>query len=97
MKVITESLTQKRMRSVFDRLVEAAVKGERCPDNTAFGVGCSEIVPALAHMGAIEIEISGRNYRRVVIKEGPHAGKGTAPDPSGHHVWKVIKARTKAA
>ncbi len=76
---------------IFERLEQAAVAGERCPENSR-ELPSSDIV-ALARAGKIRIEISGRNYRRVVLLTGKHAGKATAPDPDGFPPWKIIEER----
>ena len=89
----------------FALLVGVALRGERCPhshwDRLHFQAPAeppsdlisSDHVTALARQGRILVEISGRNYRTVTILEGPHAGKKTAPDPSGR-VWKTIGRKT---
>lgn len=74
---------------VFDILEACAVTGERCPDNETKGLGRA-LIPDLARAGRIRIDISGHNYRTVTILTGPHAGKSTAPDPSGRRVWRTI-------
>lgn len=73
----------------FDLVVQAAIKGERCPENGADGIHMQDIAK-LAHTGRIEIEIYASNFRRATILEGPHVGKRTAPEPFGRKPWKVI-------
>lgn len=93
---------RRTLDETFAILVEAAIKGERCPlshwertpdqrrreapplliDNGA--------ISKLAKQGKILIEISGRNWRTVTILVGEHAGKHTALDPTGAHVWQSI-------
>lgn len=77
------------LERTFSALVSRACVGLRCPENGTFGVN-GAAVPALARAGRIRIEISTRNFRRVVILEGPHAGKATAADPSGVKPWKIL-------
>lgn len=77
----------------FARLVAYAVAGKRCPENGQDGI-YSDLTSALARAGRIKIEISGRNYRRVVILTGEHAGKATAPDPTGAQPWKIVGKHT---
>lgn len=79
----------------FDQAVEraytaierAAIAGARCPPNYVDGVR-TDMVLALAGAGRIRVEISGYNYRTVVLLEGRHAGKSTRPGPG--RVWKII-------
>ena len=93
---------RRTLDETFAILVAAALKGERCPlshwertpdqrrvekppqliDNGA--------ISKLAKQGKILIEISGRNYRTITILVGEHAGKYTAVDPTGAHVWQTI-------
>ena len=87
------SKNPERLNAVFKTLEAAAVAGRRCPENGQHGV-TSDIVVALAHAGRITIEISNKNWRRVVILEGEHAGKATAGDPNGCKPWQVIGTET---
>lgn len=79
-------------------ITRAVLAGRRCPKNNSNAdegedwLG-SAAVYTLTKRGDIRVEISGRNFRRIVILTGPHAGKGTAPDPEGNSVWRVIDAR----
>jgi DNA (cytosine-5)-methyltransferase 1 len=57
-----------RLNAVFKTLEAAAVAGRRCPENGQHGV-TSDIVVALAHAGRIRIEISNKNWPRVVFLE----------------------------
>lgn len=73
----------------FALLEAAAVAGERCPrtsgpDATPNLKGSH--ICALAREGRIFIEISSRNWRRVTILTGPHAGNSTAPSPHSNAV-----------
>lgn len=74
-------------------LIEAtAIAGARCPMNRANGGTLDpHAVTALVRTGRIRIEISGHNWRCVIILTGPHAGAKTAADPTGAAVWKVIE------
>lgn len=80
------------LEACFAALERAAIAGERCPMN---GQSCidSDYTTGLARAGRIKVEISGRNFRRVTILVGVHAGKQTAPDPTGMRVWKVVDRR----
>lgn len=75
---------------VFTALVQCAITGERCTQNDGLGNRGADCIRALASSGRIRIEISGRNYRKVTILTGPHAGKSTAADPTGMRVWRVL-------
>lgn len=82
-------------------ITRAVLDGKRCPKNRGYGErGEDELhaaaVYTLTKRGDIRVEISGHNYRRIVILTGPHAGKGTAPDPAGNFVWRVIDAGRRA-
>lgn len=82
----------------FALIVAAALAGERCPMNYVNGgTLCTNAVRLLISAGWIRSEISGRNFRRVVILIGPHAGKGTGRDPTGAAVWKVVERQRRAA
>lgn len=62
----------------FDRLVAAAVAGERCPQNDAIP---SRLVSTLARAGRVTVRVYVRNWRIVEIMTGPHRGLFTADDP----------------
>lgn len=77
---------------VLDLLIAAAREGRRCPTSGeiydamleagAPGGGWKAIVPDLARRGLIVVEVYGRNYRVVEIRQaGPYYGKRTAPAP----------------
>jgi hypothetical protein len=87
---MSQSSYQNRDKA-FETLVSAAVRRDRCPENGTHGIRW-DFLSALASAGCIRIEISGRNFRRVTILTGPHAGKATAPDPAGAKPWKIIDA-----
>lgn len=82
-----------QLEACFRTLVAAAVAGRRCPENGQDGVS-SDLTTALARTGRIRVEISTRNYRRVVILTGEHAGKATAPNLTGGQPWKIIGKST---
>lgn len=84
------------LEEAFAQLEQAAAKGERCPVSS--GPDASRLdtkhVSALAKSGRIAVEISSRNWRRVTILTGEHAGKSTAPSPhKGNRVYQTIDAR----
>ncbi len=82
---------QRVFNAALAAIVEAARLGQRCPENGTHGVS-SQITGALVRSGVARIEISSRNYRRVIFVKGPHAGLSTAADPSGNRPWKIIDA-----
>ena len=69
----------------FKALCEAANEEVRCPFNVdlsnSHGNG---VVPQLADMGLIQVEVYGNNYRVVEILYGEYKGKRTAEAPAGH-------------
>lgn len=73
-------VTQQQLDAVFDRIVQAAVNGERCPQTGHDGF-TSAITTALARAGRILIEVYARNWRVVEILTGPHKGKRTMACP----------------
>ena len=77
------------LEACYAAVERAAIEGRRCPENGTFSVDTRYMV-ALAHAGRIQIKISGHNYRTVTILQGEHAGKRTAPDPTGAKVWKML-------
>jgi hypothetical protein len=68
-----------RLTAAFQALEAIAAANGRCPANEDIGHG---IISALAAAGKIEVEIYGRNFRRVKLLAGPHAGAMTS-DPPG--------------
>lgn len=81
----------------FALIVAAALAGERCPMNANNGGPLEpSAISLLIRAGWIRSEISGRNFRRVVILTGPHAGKATGRDPTGSAVWKVVERQVRA-
>ncbi len=73
----------------FQAFEAAAAKGERCPKNDANDIR-SDYAVFLAHAGRIRVHIHGKNFRVVVILEGPHLGKWTAPDPNKGRLYRII-------
>jgi hypothetical protein len=67
------------IEEVFGRIVQAAVRNERCPLNNE-GV-YSDVAKQLALSGRIMIEVFGKNYRVITILEGEHAGRHTDRAP----------------
>ena len=84
-------LSSSNLDSAFAALERFAVQGERCPQNETHGI-TSGLVSALAREGRLRVEISGHNYRRVVLLTGEYQGQATAPDPTGAHVWRIVDA-----
>ena len=88
---------REELNRAFALIEQAAIKGARCPQNTGAGVNGevrSDAVVALCREGRILVEVSGRNWRQATILTGPHAGKKTAPNPRGHHVYKTVGKET---
>lgn len=73
---------------VLALIEQAAINGTRCPQGT---VVSSHMVRELAREGLIRIEISGKNWRRVTLLKGEHAGKSSAPDPEGRAPYRTIE------
>lgn len=79
-------------------ITRAVLANKRCPKNNSNAdegedwLGSAAVYTLTRH-GDIRVEISGRNYRRIVLLTGPHAGKGTAHNPTGDSVWRVIEAK----
>jgi len=72
----------KAIEFVFQKIVEAALAGERCPTSDDFlnrwGVhNSTRYFSDLADEGRIRTEVSARNWRTVWICEGEHRGKHT--------------------
>ena len=85
--------TEAFVAAAFKTLEFTALSEFRCPENGTCGIN-SRVVMMLALRGMIRVEISGYNYRTVVILSGPHAGASTAPNPkgAGARTWKIIDA-----
>jgi len=82
-------MTRQEIERAFKIIEEAAAEGERCPQDHPFGPLPKNSISYLVQLGWIRSEVSSRNFRRVVIEAGPHAGKATAPHPSGVPPWKI--------
>ncbi len=72
-----------RLDAAFRTLEQVATAKGRCPSNEEIGHG---IIAALAAAGKIEVEIYGRNFRRVTLLLGPHAGAATKGPPGA--TWR---------
>ncbi len=72
-----------RLDAAFRALEAVAAACGRCPANEEIGHG---IVRALAAAGRIEVEIYARNFRRVRLLTGRHAGAATQGPPGG--TWR---------
>jgi hypothetical protein len=83
------------LEEAFAQLEQAAAKGDRCPVSSGPGASLDKKhVAALAKAGRIAVEISSKNWRRVTILTGEHAGKSTAPSPhKGNRVYQTIDTR----
>jgi hypothetical protein len=84
------------LAKAFAFLIDHAITGVRCPV-TCGPSADSRLKPqhivALASRGFIRSEVSGHNWRQIVILTGPHAGKKTAPNPNKKAlVYKVMDA-----
>lgn len=81
----------------FELLEGIAAAGNRCPMSAREGreglpVGSTLV---LARAGRIKIEIFARNFRRVEILTGPHAGKKTAAPPAHYGPpYKIVGTET---
>ena len=70
---------------VFNLLEQAAIAGLRCPKRRPFGpMPRHGTTGRLERLGFIRAEVFSKNFRRVTILVGPHAGRRTAspPDPN---------------
>jgi hypothetical protein len=80
--------------ALLDRFETAVIMGARAPQRHELkGMGISDpaaITLKMARAGLLRIEIYGRNFRRIFLCHGPHAGSGTAPAPVGWKPYKVI-------
>lgn len=82
-------MKRETLDAAFAQIEQAAVRGERCPQNHELPQYNCPV--ELARERRILIEISSRNWRVVTLLTGPHAGKKTAPDPAGRKPWKTLK------
>ncbi|MDB5603537.1 MAG: hypothetical protein JWP25_437, partial [Bradyrhizobium sp.] len=79
-------LSPQNLDRAFALLVEAAVKGERCPitsgpDKHPFLR--SQQILRLASEKRISIKVGRKNFRQITILTGEHAGKKTAAAGAG--------------
>ena len=72
-----------RLDAAFRMLEQVAAGNRRCPANEDIGHG---IISALAAAGKIEVELYGRNFRRVKLLTGAHAGAATKGPPGA--TWR---------
>ena len=83
MSTNTIKLDPARLDAAFRTLEQLAAANGRCPSNEEIGHG---VIAALAAAGRIEVEIYGRNFRRVTLISGPHAGAATKGPPGS--TWR---------
>ena len=84
------ALTKKsRMEKDFDLIVEAALKGERCPKTYPHGPIMTGSIGKLYTLGFIRSEVYAGNFRVIKILWGTHKGKSTAPPPKGGKPYRV--------
>jgi hypothetical protein len=72
-----------RLDAAFRTLERLAAANRRCPANEEIGHG---VISALAAAGKIDVEIYGRNFRRVTLLAGAHAGAATQGPPVA--IWR---------
>lgn len=85
-------MTPAQLDAAFAELEQAAVKGLRC------FTGRSKITTALAREGRISVEVYAKNFRRVTILMGPHAGKQTAsPENPNWRPYLVVGLDSRRA
>jgi hypothetical protein len=83
MSTNTIKLDPARLDAAFRTLEQLAAANGRCPSNEEIGHG---VIAALAAAGRIEVEIYGRNFRRVTLLSGPLAGAATKGPPGA--TWR---------
>ena len=83
MSTNTIKLDPARLDAAFRTLEQLAAANGRCPSNEEIGHG---VIAALAAAGRIEVGIYGRNFRRVTLLSGPHAGDATKGPPAA--TWR---------
>lgn len=75
---------------IFALIEQAAIAGDRCPQNDELviavqrvgmqmgnGVTPAKVIKELARAGRVRGGVYGKNWRRLWIARGPHAGKST--------------------
>lgn len=75
-----------RLDAALRRLEQIATANGRCPSNDQIGAG---VISALAAAGKIEVEIYGRNFRRVKLLAGAHAGAATKAPPCAWQPYAI--------
>jgi hypothetical protein len=83
MSTNTIKLDPARLDAAFRALEQLVAANGRCPSNEEIGHG---VIAALAAAGRIEVEIYGRNFRRVTLLSGPLAGAATKGPPGA--TWR---------
>jgi hypothetical protein len=97
--------TETLLARTFDLYLQAALAGQRCPQNRPHGPIYGVCTKTLVDRGMIRVEVYSGNFRRVVIRSGDHAGKATADPPrggkpylvNGIHVARIEDRRGKIA
>lgn len=87
------TVNELNMSTLLHYLCERAVAGDRCPTQNELlraGYTGTATPVALARAQRIRIEVYGRNWRVVEIREGEHKGKRTQEPPGGGKPYKVI-------
>lgn len=85
------SLSRIQLANVFATIVDAAVKGERAPQNDVLPTGATS---QLARAGYIKVEVYAHNWRVIEIRSGEHKGKRTqaTPHKGEGKPYKVVEA-----
>lgn len=78
-----------RVERDFHLIEAAAAVGDRCPHNWPHGPLSSASIGELVEAKRIRSEVYSRNWRVVVIMDGPHRGKSTAAPPWGGSPYLV--------
>jgi hypothetical protein len=89
-------ISEAEIEHAFSLIEQAALKGERAPQNEPFGPIRVVALGKLYDTARIRGEIYLNNFRRIVILTGPNRGKGTADPPTPGPPWKIIEKRVKA-
>lgn len=93
-------LSPNSLDTAFATLEVLAADGRRCPKTSGpdavSGLSSAQI-SRLANDGRIAVEISSRNWRRITILQGAHAGKSTQgnPDPNARVYQTIDKSGTR--
>lgn len=78
-----------RFEKDFQLLIEAAIKGVRCPQTQPHGPLANGAMTELIRAGKIKSEVYRHNFRVVTILAGEHRGKSTAPAEKGLKPYRV--------